>query len=397
MDPGENPFAPGAGTQPPELAGRSGIIADAEVALARAHRGLGKSSLLLGLRGVGKTVLLNRIREIADTKSALSITFEAPEREGLAEVLVPPLRSALYKLSTSEKAKRTALEAMGGLRAFASAFKLKVGEVEFGVKPATGTADSGSLEHDLPELLALVSKAAREDKKSLALFVDEVQYLGGKDLSALIVAVHRLGQQALPFLLFGAGLPQLTALTGEAKSYAERLFTFPKVGALTDEAAAEAIRAPLSRNRVSIRPDALRAIVEVTRGYPYFLQEWGFETWNVSPGTPIKLSDVTLATKGAVARLDTDFFAVRFDRLTPKEKEYMRAMATLGAGPHRSGEIAAAVGKTVKAVAPVRDSLIKKGMLYSPQHGDTAYTVPMFDEFLERAMPSPNKVTKQPK
>lgn len=387
MNAAENPFAPGAGTQPPELAGRSGIIADAEAAVARAKRGQGKSALLLGLRGVGKTVLLNRVREIAETGGALCIPLEAPEDQPLASMLVPPLRSALYRLSNTEKAKQGAMKAMAGLRAFAAAFKLKVGAIEFGVKASEGIADSGTLEHDLPELLSLVAEAAQLDGSMVALFIDEVQYLGHEDLSALIVAVHRLGQHSRPFLLYGAGLPQLTSLTGEAKSYAERLFSFPKVGALTEEAAAEAIRAPLVRKQVHIEPDALQAIVRITRGYPYFLQEWGFEVWNVAAGSPITLSDVTLATKGALMRLDSDFFAVRFDRLTPKEREYMRGMAALGEGPHRSGDIAAKLGKTVKAVAPLRDGLIKKGMIFSPQHGDTAFTVPMFDEYMKRAIP----------
>ncbi|MGV3622503.1 MAG: hypothetical protein ACO1OB_16915 [Archangium sp.] len=219
-------------------------------------------------------------------------------------------------------------------------------------------------------------------------FIDEVQYLSSEELSAVIVAVHKLGQAGLPFVLFGAGLPQLTALTGEAKSYAERLFSFPKVGPLTDDAAAAAIREPLIRQQVSIDDDALADIVRVTRGYPYFLQEWGFEVWNAAPRSPVSLKDAQLATRGAIERLDADFFAVRFDRLTPKEREYMRAMAALGAGPHRSGDIAAKLGKSVKSVAPLRDGLIKKGMLFSPQHGDTAFTVPMFDEFMKRAIPA---------
>lgn len=387
MDAAENPFAPGAGTQPPELAGRSGIMADAEVAIARALRGQGKSALMLGLRGVGKTVLLSRIRAIAESKGAICIGLEAPEGESLASMLVPPLRSALYRLSGSEKAKQSAQKAMGGLRAFASAFKLRVGEVEFGVKPTAGVADSGHLEHDLPELLSLVADSAKAEGSLVMLFIDEVQYLGQDDLSALIVAVHKLGQLGRPFLLYGAGLPQLAALSGEAKSYAERLFAFPKVGPLTSEAAAEAIREPLSRKQVAIDAEALQDIVAITRGYPYFIQEWGYEVWNVAPGSPVRAADVTLASKGALLRLDAEFFAVRFERLTPKEREYVRAMAALGPGPHRSGDIATKLKKTVQAVAPVRDGLIKKGMIFSPQHGDTAFTVPMFDEYMKRAIP----------
>jgi hypothetical protein len=388
MDPTSNPFAPGAGTQPPELAGRSGIITDAEVALARAVSGRGKSALFLGLRGVGKTVLLNRIGELAESSGALTVFLEAPEEQSLAAMLVPPLRSALFRLSTSARAGEVAKKALGVLRAFATVFKAKVGEIEFGVKPELGTADSGDLEHDLTALLAAVTTAARAEGVSLVLLLDELQYLSRRDLSALIVAAHRLGQKGAPFVIFAAGLPQLAALAGEAKSYAERLFDFPNVGPLSPEAARTAIRAPLGRHGVEVTDEALDHLIEHTRGYPYFLQEWGYQAWNVAVATPIRASDVKLATLGAIERLDAGFFKVRFDRLTPKEREYMRAMATLGPGPHRSGEVARAVGKDVKSVAPVRDGLIKKGMLFSPHHGETAFTVPMFDAFMKRVMPA---------
>jgi hypothetical protein len=388
MDPRKNPFAPGAGTQPPELAGRSGILTDAEVALARTKGGKGKSALLLGLRGVGKTVLLYKVAEIAQSCGCVPIALEAPEDQRLAQMLVPPLRAALFKLSASQKAAQHAKAGLGVLRAFASVFQAKVGDVEFGVKPELGTADSGNLEHDLAELLAVVAEAAQRGGSGLALFVDEMQYLNREDLSALIVAVHKVGQRGLPFVLFGAGLPQLAALAGEAKSYAERLFDFPDIGPLTSEAAAEAIKMPLTRENVKIDAKALEFIVTKTRGYPYFLQEWGYQIWNVANGSPITLADAKLATLRALARLDFGFFKVRFDRLTPKEKGYMRAMASLGPGPHRSGDIAGALDKSVKAVAPLRDGLIKKGMIFSPQHGDTAFTVPMFDEFMQRAIPS---------
>lgn len=323
------------------------------------------------------------VRELAVARGGVTVVLEAPEDQRLTQMLVPALRSVLFRLSASEKARALAQTALSGLRAFATVFKVKVGDVEFGVKPSLGVADPGNLEHDLPELLALVSEAARAEGTFFALFIDEVQYLAANELSALIVAVHKLGQRALPFILFGAGLPQLIALTGEAKSYAERLFSFPEVGQLTNEATAEAIRAPLQRHGVAIDDVALADMVRVTRGYPYFLQEWGYEVWNAAPQSPVTLRDAQLATRGALSRLDAEFFAVRLNRLTPKEPEYMRGMAALGPGPHRSGDIAAKLGKSVKTVAPVRDALIKKGMLFSPQHGDTAFTVPMFDAFHE--------------
>ncbi|MBI5549119.1 MAG: ATP-binding protein [Deltaproteobacteria bacterium] len=388
MDARKNPFAPGAGTQPPELAGRSGTVTDAEVAIARAKGGLSsKSQLLLGLRGVGKTVLLNRVAEIAQAERCLTVSLEAPEANRLAEMLVPPLRSALFKLSGTEKAKLAAQKTLGVLRSFAAAFKVKVGDVEFGVRPETGTADSGQLEFDLAELLQAVGAAAREDASAFVLLIDEVQYLGSQDLAALIVAVHRVGQKGLPFVLFGAGLPQLAALAGDAKSYAERLFDYPDVGPLTREAAVDAIRAPVRRQGVEIDDQALDLVIETTKGYPYFLQEWGYQTWNVATASPIGAADARLATRGAIERLDRGFFRVRFDRLTPKEKHYMRAMASLGPGPHRSGDIAHALKRPVSSVAPLRGGLLTKGMIYSPQHGDTAFTVPMFDEFMKRTMP----------
>jgi hypothetical protein len=388
MDPRENPFAPGAGTQPPQLAGRSGIVSDAEVAIARARKGLGKSLLLLGLRGVGKTVLLNRLAELARAEGCLALSLEATEDEGLPEMLVPPLRAALFQLSRSERTADRADRALAVLRSFAAAFKVKLGDVEVGLKPEPGTADSGNIEFDLTALLETVVEAARHEQRALVLLIDELQFLGSDDLAALIVATHRLGQKNLPFLFVGAGLPQLAALAGEAKSYAERLFDFPDVGPLTADAAREAIRAPLARARLEIRDDALAHIVAHTAGYPYFLQEWGYQAWNAAAGSPITLADAKLATRAAVERLDSGFFKVRGDRLTPRERDYMNAMASLGPGPHRSGEIAAAMKAKVSTVAPLRDGLIKKGMLYSPRHGETAFTVPMFDEYLKRSTPA---------
>lgn len=393
MDPTYSPFAPGAGTRPPELAGRDSIVEGARIAIGRAKLGLpARSQMLLGLRGVGKTVLLNHISEMADTEGYLTLNLEAREGQALAELLVAPLRSQLFRLSRLEGAKHVGRRALGVLRAFASAFKLQVGDIEFGVEPEVGTADTGRIEADLPELLVAVAQAAREAQRPVALFIDEIQYLSGEDLSALIVAIHKIGQKALPFVMFGAGLPQLAALAGEAKSYAERLFDYPEVGALNVSAARDAIRAPLEKQNVFINDDALQFIAEKTRGYPYFLQEWGSHTWNAASQSPITRSDAERATVTALQALDKGFFRVRFDRLTPREKDYVRAMAELGGrghgpGPYRSGDIAKVLGIRVNQAGPLRDGLIKKGMIYSPQHGDTAFTVPMFDEFMRRSMP----------
>jgi hypothetical protein len=383
-----NPFAPGAGTQPPELAGREQIISNVRVALGRVKAGrAAKSQMLLGLRGVGKTVLLNRIADIAESDGYETVVLEAPEDRRLADMLVPPLRHLLFKLSRTERAGAVAKKGLGILRAFAKAFKVKVGDVEFTVEPETGTADSGSLEADLPEVLLAVSRAAKEAGSAVAVLIDEVQYLSEQDLAALIVGVHRVAQKSLPFVVFGAGLPQLTALAGEAKSYAERLFEFPEVGPLDSAAARDAIVAPLRRAEVDIEPEAVDLILRTTKGYPYFLQEWGYHTWNVANDSPIVEADAKRATAQALHALDKGFFRVRFDRLTPREKDYVRAMAELGPGTHRSGEIAQKLGIDTMAAGPLRNTLIKKGMIYSPQHGDNAFTGPMFDEFMLRSMP----------
>lgn len=388
MDPRTNPFAPGAGTQPPELAGREKILADADIALHRLRHGRSaRSQMLLGLRGVGKTVLLNLIKKSAANEGYRTVYLEAQENKRLADMLVPPLRRELFQLSTKDQAKDLATRGLGVLRAFASAFKVTIGDIEFGVAPEIGSADSGSLEDDLPEVFLAVARAAKAENSAVALLIDEVQYLSEPDLAALIVSLHRIGQEGLPIIVFGAGLPQLAGLAGEAKSYAERLFDYPAIGPLDDEAAKAAIRTPVERERSKILDEALEMLVEKTKGYPYFLQEWGFHAWNAAPSSPIGPKDVERATGEALERLDHGFFRVRLDRLTPREKDYMRAMAELGRGPHRSGEIAQVLGIDVKKAGPLRNGLIKKGMIYSPQHGDTAFTVPMFDDFMRRSLP----------
>jgi len=342
--------------------------------------------MLLGLRGVGKTVLLNKIAEIAEGLGYLIIQIEAPEGQRLVEYLAPSLKSTILQISKVERAKDYAVRAMGALRGLASVFKVSIGEVEFGVSEPP-TADSGNIEVDLPELLLATAQAAKAAETSVALCLDEVQYLSEEDLRGLIVALHRVSQKALPLILFGAGLPQVAALAGEAKSYAERLFDYPEVGALSSEEAGRAVREPVRHEGAEIEPKALRRIVNVTQGYPYFLQEWGKHSWNTAPESPITVADVEAASKSAIQALDRNFFRVRFDRLTPREQDYLRAMAELGPGPHRSGLIAAKLGSSVERMGPLRSGLIRKGMIWSPAHGDTAFTVPMFDEFMRRAMP----------
>ena len=384
MDPLRNPFAPGAGAPPPELAGRDEVIEAAKIALHRIRAGRPeKGQMLLGLRGVGKTVLLNRISDMAEEAGYHVVMLEALEGQRLAEYLAPALKSTLLRLNRAEKAKEYVSRAVGALRGFASAFKVSIGEIEIGLsEPAI--ADSGNLEVDLPALVVAVGQAAKAADSSVAILVDEVQYLNEPDLRALIVAFHSIAQKGLPVAFFGAGLPQVAALSGDAKSYAERLLDFPSVGPLTSDAAKRAIRQPIRDEGADIRPDALERIVAVTKGYPYFLQEWGKHSWNRARQSPIIANDVEAASRSVTDALDKSFFRVRFDRLTPREQDYLRAMAELGTGPHRSGAIADALGRTVESTGPLRSGLIRKGMIWSPAHGETAFTVPLFDEFMCR-------------
>ena len=388
MDPVRNPFAPGAGSQPPELAGRRAIVEDAQVALSRVIQGrTSQSQILLGLRGVGKTVLLNKIEAQAQDVGYITSFIEAPEDRPLPELLYPRLQQVLRKLSVVEGAKTKAVAALGALKSFASTFKVSMGDVSIPYEPEVGTADSGDLEADLAELFLLVGQAAKDAGKGWALLIDEVQYLSGKDLSALIVALHRVAQKNLPIIFFGAGLPQLAAMAGDAKSYAERLFTYPLVDALDAVSAQHAIRQPVEDEEEAIEEQAVVAIVQHTKGYPYFLQEWGFQAWNHAQGSSITPADVDTATTAAMRRLDEGFFNVRLERLTPKEREYVFAMASLGSGPYRSNDVAHCLGDTTQSLGPCRAKIISKGMIFSPAHGDIAFTVPMFDEFLRRKFP----------
>ena len=390
MDPVANPFAPGAGTPPPELAGRDDLRDTVRIAIERARRGMpSKSLLMVGLRGVGKTVLLDRMRDDAEAAGVHTVRIEAPEGRSLPALLAPELRLALLRLSRNEKAKDLAHRALQGLAGFAKALKFKFSDIEVGfdLDPEPGLADNGDLEHDLQALLEVVGAAAKKAETTLALFVDELQYVREPELAALITALHRTAQRQLPVVLVGAGLPQLRGQMGDAKSYAERLFDFPEVGPLPEPAARSAIEKPIRAQAATIHEDALTLIVTDTRRYPYFLQEWGKHAWDVATQSPITLHDVERASKEAVVALDESFFRVRFDRLTPVEKRYLRAMGELGPGPHRSGDIADVLDRKVSSLAPTRSQLIAKGMIWSPNHGDTAFTVPLFDEFMHRIMP----------
>lgn len=389
MDPIRNPFAPGAGTPPPELAGRDLLRSTLRVALERSRIGRpAKSAMLVGLRGVGKTVLLDRVRMDAEASGIHTIRVEAPEGRSLPALLAPQLRQALLRLSQTEAAKAYAIRGLRALAGFATKLKVTYGDIEVGIdhEAEPGLADNGDLEHDLQALIEQVGAAAQAAGTALAIFVDELQHVPEAQLAALITAMHRTEQRQLPVVLVGAGLPQLRGQMGNARSYAERLFDFPEIGALPPEAARQAIVKPLAHEGVQITPEALEEILHVTRGYAYFLQVWASHTWLAAPRSPLTIDDVRTASAAAVATMDEGFFRVRFDRCTPKEKKYLRAMAELGPGPHRSGDIANCMGEKVSSLAPTRSSLIGKGMIWSPNFGDTAFTVPMFDQFMKRIM-----------
>jgi hypothetical protein len=372
------------------LAGRDELREKVRVAVERVRRGLpARSVLMVGLRGVGKTVLLDRMRDDAETLGIHTIRIEAPERRSLPALLAPELRTALLRMSRIEAAKSAAQRGLRALAGFAKALKVKFGDIEVGIdlEPEPGLADNGDLEHDLPALMEAAGVAAHAADTALILFIDELQYVEENQLAILITALHRCAQRRLPIALVGAGLPQLRGKMGEAKSYAERLFEFPEVGALPEAAATLAIAKPVQDQGIAIAADAVRRIIAYTHGYPYFLQTWGKYAWDIARASPITADDVERASAVAVAELDSSFFRVRLDRLTPSEKRYLRAMAELGPGPHRSGDIAKRLGVQVTSLGPIRSQLIVKGMIWSPTHGDTAFTVPLFDKFMKRTMP----------
>lgn len=390
MDPINNPFSPGAGAPPPELVGRDPLLEQARILLGRVKQKRPEKSLLLtGLRGVGKTVLLNEIERMAKAAGYQTILLEAHEEKPLGELIYPALRSLLYELDRVAGAGNKVKRGLAVLRSFIGSIKLTVGDVAVGldIEPAKGTADSGDLEIDLPNLFVAIAEAAEERHTAVAILVDEIQYLSQKELGALIMAMHRMQQKQLPLVLLAAGLPVLPGMAGESKSYAERLFNFPDIGALSEDDAAKALHDPAREAGVEFQDDALEEVFRLTHGYPYFLQEWGYQAWNMAAASPITLQTVRNATAEVIRRLDRNFFRVRFDRLTPGEKNFLRAMAHLGPGCHRTGDIAVALGTSVKGIGPVRSKLIKKGMIYSPAHGDMAFTVPLFDEFMVRAIP----------
>ena len=398
MDRRRNPFVPGAGLQPPELAGRDRLLTDVSIDMDRVLAGRpAKGLILLGLRGVGKTVLLNRLRGLADDKGFRTVRIEAPEGSSLPELLTPELRRTIYALDLRQAASVRLRRAASVLANFARAYKVAAGDLEFSVDLAPGEGDTGNLEQDLPHLLVAMAEAAADRNTAVGLFIDEVQYLSSVELAAVIVACHEIAQRNLPFLFIAAGLPQVAALAGEAKSYAERLFDYPEIGPLETDDARAALVKPAEAEGATFDRDAVEEILAAARNFPYFIQEWGFQVWNAAPASPICRDMVQAASPDVVSHLDNNFFRVRFDRLTPLEQKYLRAMAELGPGPCATGRIAETLGVRTASIATVRKRLINKGMVWSQRHGEISFTVPMFDGFMKRQMPDLVRHVPQPR
>ncbi len=390
MDAVANPFSPGAGAYPPELVGRQETLERARVLLARVIQGrTAKSLLMTGLRGVGKTVLLNEVKRLASASGFRTLFVETPEQAGLLPHLTPQVRGLLLDLDRGAGVSARVRRALGVLKSFASAVRVGYAglEVSLDFEAEPGVADSGDLENDLAELFVALAEAAKDRGTGLALLIDELQYISELELRALTMAMHRLAQEQLPLVLVGAGLPTLPGLAGRARSYAERLFDYPSIGALSRSEADRAIVAPMATAGVQIERAALEEIFSQTRGYPYFLQEWAYQTWNRATGSPVTLEAVRQATPIVTARLDEGFFRVRFDRLTRAERRYLRAMAEVPSNERTTGRVAEILGFKVTSMGPNRANLISKGMVYSPEHGRLDFTVPLFDEFMRRTMP----------
>ncbi len=389
MDPVRNPYAPGAGQRPPELAGRDGELSAFDVVLERIAHGRPERSLVLtGLRGVGKTVLLNQLRSAAIGRGWGTGKIEARPDQSLRRPVSSALHMALRELRHPDQESMDAV--LGVVKAFAlrQTADSKVRDrwqPGIDVPASSGRADSGDMEIDLVELLSDAAGLAADVGKGVALFIDEMQDVQGDDVSAICAACHELSQQGAPLIVVGAGLPHLPAVLSASKSYSERLFRYLRIDRLDRPAADRALLAPAEREEVTFEPEALDALYAAADGYPYFVQAYGKVTWDVAAASPITAADVAVAAPVAEAELAVGFFGSRYDRATPAEREYMHAMAELG-GPAgaavSTSEVAVSLGRKPASLSPARDSLIKKGLVYSAERGSIAFTVPHFGRYL---------------
>jgi AAA ATPase domain len=387
MDPVRNPYTPGAGTKPPALTGRDAELERFRVLIGRLEAGRHEKSMLItGLRGVGKTVLLNTFAGMGSNSGWFPAITEIRMNTHLSAVMARLTRRVLLEMSARERFKDRARRALGVLRAFV--VRYGEAEIRIDVEAIAGLADSGDPEEDLADLLTELGQVARDGGSGVVFLMDEVQFLSRQDLEALIAALHRVSQEALPVTIVGAGLPLLPRLVGEARSYAERLFDFRSIGSLEPEAARDALILPAREEAVEWESDALDGVLRYSDGYPYFLQEYGKHAWLLADESPISLADVNRAHPAVLNELDEGFFHVRVERATDAERKYMAAMTALGDGRQRSGAIARRLGHTSStAISLTRDGLLKKGLIYSPAHGYVDFTVPQFAAFIRRHYP----------
>lgn len=383
----QNPFVPGAGITPPEIAGRDSVLEGVKISCLRALQGrVPRSFMLTGLRGVGKTVLLTQIDSEAQRIGCIVSKVESPENNTLADLLYPLMKIALLKLSKAELAKDVVAKGLRALRNFAKSFKLKIDEVEITLETEPGVADSGNLEFDVPDMFELIGNAAKAQKKAWILLIDEVQYLKQDELAAILVAMHKMAQKGLPVVFVGAGLPQVARLAGEAKSYSERLFEWCKIGPLTPISVEIAVRNPVEEGGAKISQEALDKISEITQGYPFFIQTLAYYAWNEAQPSSITVEDVKNAYRPSVDYLSTGLFDVRYDRLNETEIEFVRAMASLDNPPYSAKNVKARFSRSVGVYSKIRDNLIKKGTIYSPRYGFLDFTVPLFAEYLNGSL-----------
>jgi hypothetical protein len=392
VDPVRNPFAPGAGQRPPELAGRDREVKAFDVVLERVARGRPERSLVLtGLRGVGKTVLLGELRSMAVRRGWGAGKVEARPDAELRRPLSAALHRAVRDLAVRHRAPDRVETVLGVLKAFALRSNPDNAKLRdrwqpgIDVPAAVGRADSGDIEIDLVELFTDVAELAQDVGTGVALLIDEMQDLLDDDVSALCAACHELSQSGAPLVVVGAGLPHLPAVLSASKSYSERLFRYVRIDRLERDEVNQAVLAPVKREMAGIVPEALDALFDSSGGYPYFVQAYGKAAWDAAPADPITAEDVRMAAPEAEAELAVGFFGSRYERATPAEREYLRAMAELTEGRDEgagSSEVAIFLGRKPSSLSPARDSLIKKGLVYSAERGRIAFTVPHFGKFL---------------
>ena len=387
MNPNTNPFTPGAGMEPPKLAGRDAVFDAADIALHRTKRGKhANTQMLVGLRGVGKTTLLNRIRRLANDIGYIAEQIELRDGDHLKLVLIPVFRNILLQLKLRHPSAERVNESMRVLRSFISNHVITSAGVDVSlcIEPEHGFADTGDLTEDLRVLMVSIGTAARDAGTPVAILFDEMHTLGKSDLHALLRAIHLIQQIRLPFLVFGAGLPQLPNQVSDAVGAGDRNLDRHDLGSLTRPDVWAAITHPIGQLGVTISDEALWAIEDFSLGFPYLLQAVAYHTWDIAQSTGITKQDVAAAIDVTLRRLDESFYFVYFERTTPVEQEYLRSLANMPAGSQRSADVAKGMKRTVTSLGPIRDTLIKKGLVYSPDYGFVAFTAPLFADFMKR-------------